>query len=205
MVCTGSYLLPEHHFNIYKIFENLKTFKKEELMDKVLVILGSKSDFQYMMGTVETLEEFGIDYSIRMASAHRVPNKLDEILEEEFEDNRCKVIIAAAGMAAHLPGVIASKKPLVPVIGVPMASSKLNGIDALLSIVQMPSSVPVATVAIGGAVNAAILAVQMLALRDESLYGKLSMLRVQIEAKIDEYDNDMISFRTARKSLDSKK
>lgn len=167
-------------------------------MSKVLIILGSMSDSEGVKSTIETLEDFGVDYSVRIASAHRTPNKLDEVLEEE---DQCKVIIAVAGMAAHLPGVIASKRPLIPVIGLPISNEPLNGIDALLSMVQMPNGVPIATVTINGFVNAAVLAVQILALADPSLYGKLLFMKSQVEAKVDDFDDKMINLINTRKNL----
>ena len=141
----------------------------------VAVVMGSQSDMEVMEGCVEQLVEFGIEPTVRIISAHRTPD-----IAAEFADNAAKkgikVIIAAAGMAAHLAGALAGRTTL-PVIGVPLAvKGGLDGIDALLSTVQMPPGVPVATVAIGkaGAKNAAILAVQILALSDETLARKLA-------------------------------
>jgi len=141
----------------------------------VAVVMGSQSDMEVMQGCVDQLIEFGIEPTVRIISAHRTPD-----IAAEFADNAAekgiKVIIAAAGMAAHLAGALAGRTTL-PVIGVPLAvKGGLDGIDALLSTVQMPPGVPVATVAIGkpGAKNAAILAVQILALSDEALAKKLA-------------------------------
>jgi 5-(carboxyamino)imidazole ribonucleotide mutase len=127
-----------------------------------------------MKGAGECLKEFGIEYKAHILSAHRVPEKLEEVLAE-LEGQGLQVIIAGAGLAAHLPGVIASKT-ILPVIGVPL-DAKLGGLDALYSIVQMPKSIPVATVGIDNSYNAAMLAVQILALNDESINSKLISFR----------------------------
>ncbi|MCB5224780.1 MAG: 5-(carboxyamino)imidazole ribonucleotide mutase [Candidatus Cloacimonadaceae bacterium] len=139
-------------------------------MPKVRVILGSKSDLPICEPLRQVLEEFGVDYDFHVSSAHRKPQKTAE-LAQQAENDGVKVIIAAAGMAAHLPGVLASHTVL-PVIGLPLDSGGLGGLDALLAIVQMPPGVPVASVAIGGAKNAALLAVQILALQDDELREK---------------------------------
>lgn len=127
----------------------------------VLILLGSSSDLETAKGCIELLKEFSINYKMVIASAHRTPELVEQNIEEA-EKTGTKVIIAMAGMAAHLPGVIASKTT-IPVIGVPLSSKNTGGLDALYSIVQMPTGYPVATVAIDGAKNAALLAVQMLA------------------------------------------
>jgi 5-(carboxyamino)imidazole ribonucleotide mutase len=127
----------------------------------VLILLGSSSDIETAKGCTELLKEFSINYKMVIASAHRTPELVEQNIEEA-EKAGTKVIIAMAGMAAHLPGVIASKTT-IPVIGVPLSSKNTGGLDALYSIVQMPTGYPVATVAIDGAKNAALLAVQMLA------------------------------------------
>ncbi len=144
----------------------------------VAVVMGSDSDVGVMQSCIDQLKAFGIDPVVRIISAHRTPD-----IAADFADNAqangIRVIIAAAGMAAHLAGALAGRTPL-PVIGVPLAAAQgLAGLDALLSTVQMPPGVPVATVAIGkaGAKNAAILAVQMLSLSDEDLAGKLDAFR----------------------------
>lgn len=124
------------------------------------IIMGSKSDLPTMEGCKEMLEQFGVPYELVIASAHRNPDKVHE-WAETAEERGIKVIIGAAGKAAHLCGVVAAFTPL-PVIGVPMKTSDLGGMDSLLSIVQMPTGVPVATVAINGAKNAAVLATQIL-------------------------------------------
>ena len=144
-------------------------------MKKVAIIMGSDSDLPVMKGCMEKLESFEIPYEAHIMSAHRTPE-----LSHEFSANAEKegfgVIIAAAGKAAHLAGVMAAGT-ILPVIGVPMKSSTLDGMDSLLSTVQMPSGIPVATVAIDGAANAAILAAQMLALSDADLAEKLHKMK----------------------------
>lgn len=140
---------------------------------KVAIVIGSKNDIEYLEGAKEILDEIGITYEINVLSAHRT---LDKVIDfsQKAEENEFGVIIACAGMAAHLPGVIAAKTWL-PVIGVPLPTSDIRGIDALLAIVQMPSGVPVATMAIGraGVKNAAILSAQILALEDVEIRAKL--------------------------------
>jgi len=140
-------------------------------LKKVAVIMGSDSDFPIVKDAVIELKSFGVPYEVRVMSAHRTPEIACEFASKAKE-NGFGVIIAAAGKAAHLAGVIAGHTTL-PVIGIPVKSSTLDGLDALLATVQMPAGIPVATVAIDGAKNAAILAVQMLALSDEVLADKL--------------------------------
>ncbi len=143
---------------------------------KVAIIFGSKSDTDKMKGAANCLKEFGIEYSAHVLSAHRVPEKLEKLEKDGYE-----VIIAGAGLAAHLPGVIASKTVL-PVIGVPIEAA-FNGMDALLSIVQMPKSIPVATVGVNNSYNAGMLAVQMLSLKCPELREKLIKFRKDMKAK----------------------
>ena len=140
---------------------------------KVLILMGSARDQEVMLKGAKLLEDLDISYQMEVSSAHRNPEKTKR-LAQEAEKKGVKVIIAGAGMAAHLPGVIASHTTL-PVIGVPLSASSLSGLDSLLSMVQMPSGIPVATMAIGeaGSKNAAILAIQILALSDEKLKNKL--------------------------------
>ncbi|MFQ6617966.1 MAG: 5-(carboxyamino)imidazole ribonucleotide mutase [Fidelibacterota bacterium] len=144
---------------------------------EVAVILGSKSDLDYMENCFKYLEYFGIDYVSKILSAHRNPEATVEFAASARRRG-FKVIIAAAGMAAHLPGVVASRTTL-PVIGVPIPSSHLNGTDALISMVQMPAGVPVATLAIGsaGAANAAILAAEIISLENRELEMKIDEFR----------------------------
>ncbi len=140
---------------------------------QILIVMGSSSDEKFMSECAKILDSFGIGYDMVVSSAHRTPQKTREIAVKAKESGY-RVIIAGAGGAAHLAGVIASETVL-PVIGVPLPSSHLSGMDALLSTVQMPGGIPVATVAIGepGAKNAGLLAVEILALTDESLHKKL--------------------------------
>lgn len=142
---------------------------------KVAVIMGSDSDFPVVKGCVKTLKSFGVPVEVRVLSAHRTPEEAAEF-SRTARGNGIGVIIAAAGKAAHLAGVLAAHTTL-PVIGIPIKSSTLDGLDALLSTVQMPSGIPVATVAIDGAKNAAVLAVEILALGDEELSAKLEKFR----------------------------
>lgn len=141
------------------------------MSEKVAIIMGSDSDFEIMKKTWDVLKEFGVESEIIVASAHRTPYRVLNYVEEAKEKG-IKVIIAGAGAAAHLGGVIASVTTL-PVIGVPIDATSLNGVDSLYATVQMPSGVPVATVAINGAKNAGILALQILALSDKEIELKL--------------------------------
>ena len=155
-------------------------------MKKVAVILGSDSDLKVMQGTFDTLSAMQIPYAVRIISAHRTPEAAAQFARGAQAEGY-GVIIAAAGKAAHLAGAMAANTVL-PVIGVPVKSSTLDGLDALLSTVQMPSGMPVATVAIDGAVNAALLAAQMLALSDNALSGRLTAYRAAQTAKVIEKD-----------------
>lgn len=147
---------------------------------KVAIIFGSKSDTDVMKGAANALKEFDISYEAFVLSAHRVPEKLTEIIKK-CENEGCEVIIAGAGLAAHLPGVIASQTVL-PVIGVPVRAA-LEGMDALLSIVQMPKSIPVATVGINNSYNAGMLAVQMLSIKYPEIKEKLVNSRIEMKKK----------------------
>jgi len=142
---------------------------------KVAVIMGSASDYNVMSQAVETLEQFEIPYEKRIVSAHRTPDLLVDYAKTA-KSRGIEVIIAGAGGAAHLPGMVASLTTL-PVIGVPVKSKALKGLDSLLSIVQMPAGIPVATVAIDGAKNAALIAISILALHDENLAKALDDFR----------------------------
>jgi 5-(carboxyamino)imidazole ribonucleotide mutase len=154
-------------------------------MKFVSIIIGSKSDYDVMKSCADTLETFGVQYELIISSAHRSPERTKAYIEEA-EEKGARVFIAAAGMAAHLAGVLASKT-VKPVIGVPMSASALSGIDALLSTVQMPAGMPVATVAIGkaGAINSAYLAMQIMALDSEDLRIKLQEDRVAKAKKVE--------------------
>lgn len=138
---------------------------------KVAIIMGSQSDLETMNAATEALKEFKISYHIEIVSAHRTPDKMNDFAKSA-RDNGFKIIIAGAGGAAHLPGMVASMTTL-PVIGVPVTIGKLQGLDALLSIAQMPKGVPVATMAVDNAFNAGLLAVRILSLEDKALDQKL--------------------------------
>ncbi len=144
-------------------------------MIKVGVIMGSKSDYEVMSEAVNVLEMFGVPYEKKIVSAHRTPELLFEYAKSA-KDRGIEVIIAGAGGAAHLPGMVASMTTL-PVVGVPVKSKTLNGLDSLLSIVQMPGGVPVGTMAINGAKNAGLYTVSILAIKDENLSKKLEEFR----------------------------
>ncbi len=145
------------------------------------ILMGSDSDFEIMKESAKVLKDFGVPFEVVVTSAHRTPERTLEYAKSA-RDRGLKVLIVGAGMAAHLAGVIAAKT-IIPVIGVPINSSSLNGIDALYSTLQMPSGIPVGTMAIGkaGAKNAALYAIQMLALSDENLQKKLDDFRQEFE------------------------
>ena len=151
---------------------------------RVLIVMGSRSDLPSMEGCMKQLDDFGVGYQVRVLSAHRTPDAVLE-LSRTAKENGFQVVIAAAGGAAHLAGVLASSTVL-PVIGIPIQTSALGGMDSLLSTVQMPQGVPVATVAIGkaGARNAAILACQMIGLSDPSLQDKIAQFKQEQAQKV---------------------
>ncbi len=151
------------------------------MIGKVAIVMGSISDAEIMSGAAEMLNSFGVENETFVISAHRNPNKAVEFAKNA-EANGFEVIIAGAGMAAHLPGVIAALTPL-PVIGVPTKSAALNGMDSLLAIVQMPSGVPVATVAIDGAKNAGILATQILSVKYPELREAIKQHKDKLAGK----------------------
>lgn len=159
---------------------------------KVSIIMGSTSDLEVMEGAAKILDEFEIPFEINALSAHRTPEAVEKFAREA-EGRGIKVIIAGAGMAAHLPGVIAAMTPL-PVIGVPIRAS-LDGLDAMLSILQMPPGIPVATVAINGAYNAGILSVQMLSLHDEAIREKLVQFKQNLKNKIVQANRDLMEVK----------
>jgi len=154
-------------------------------MKFVSIVIGSKSDYEIMRSCSDTLDAFGVSYEMIISSAHRSPERTKEYILSA-EKKGAQVFIAAAGMAAHLAGVLASKT-VKPIIGVPMSGSALSGIDALLSTVQMPAGMPVATVAIGkaGAINSAYLAMQILALNNDELAIKLKEDRIGKAKKVE--------------------
>ena len=155
-------------------------------VNKVGIIMGSDSDLPVMMAAVDFLKKMGVEYEITVASAHRTPARAAEFAETA-RDRGVKVIIAGAGMAAHLAGVLAAHTT-IPVIGVPIDSSSLKGMDSLLATVQMPPGIPVATMAVGkaGAKNGAILACQMLGISDQAMADKLAAFKAEMAAQVDE-------------------
>lgn len=161
------------------------------IMKKVAVIMGSDSDLPAVAGAIKQLKTFEIPFEAHVISAHRTPYEAERFAKSA-RDNGFGVIIAAAGKAAHLAGVIAAYTTL-PVIGLPIKSSTMDGLDSLLSTVQMPSGVPVATVAIGGAQNAAILAAQILGVSDEALAGKLLDFKAEMTEKVITKDAELQS------------
>lgn len=156
---------------------------------KVAIIMGSDSDLPVVKGAVDKLKEFNVPFEVHVMSAHRTPNEAAQF-SANAASNGFGVIISAAGKAAHLGGVLAAHT-ILPVIGLPIKSSTLDGLDALLSTVQMPSGIPVATVAIDGAANAAILAVEMLALSDNVLAEKLMEMKQQMAEAVRKKDAEI--------------
>ena len=155
-------------------------------MKKVAIIMGSDSDLPVLKGAFDTLKDLGIPYEAHVFSAHRTPVEAAHFAQNAYE-NGFAAIIAAAGKAAHLAGALAAQT-VIPVIGIPVKSSTLDGLDALLSTVQMPSGIPVATVAIDGSANAALLAAQIIAVEDAELAAKLDAKRKADAAKVLEKD-----------------
>ena len=160
-------------------------------MAKVSIVMGSDSDLQIMSQAAKVLEEFGVEYEMKIISAHRMPDIFVDYAKSA-KDRGVSVIIAGAGGAAHLPGMCAALFPL-PVIGVPIHTKALGGLDSLYSIVQMPSGIPVATVAINGAKNAGLLALKMLAITDAELLAKLNKysesMKDGVASKCDKLEN----------------
>ncbi len=159
---------------------------------KVAIIFGSRSDTDKMKGAASCLKEFEIKYKAFVLSAHRVPEHLEKTIKH-IEENGYEVIIAGAGLAAHLPGVIASKT-ILPVIGVPISASNLDGMDALLSIVQMPKPITVAAVGINNSYNAGMLAVEMLALKYSDIRNKLIEFRKKMKEDFIADNDEPIEF-----------
>ena len=153
---------------------------------KVAIIMGSDSDFGVMKAAVETLKSFSVEVELTVASAHRTPQKVHDFVK----NSDAQIFIAAAGMAAHLAGVVASLTTK-PVIGVPINSEPFKGLDSLLSTVQMPSGIPVATMAVNGAKNAALFATEILALQNEELAKKLISYREKMAAEIEIKDKKL--------------
>lgn len=150
--------------------------------------MGSKSDYPKLEEGIDLLEKYDIEVVVRALSAHRTPNQLMEFLKEI--ENNTDVIIAAAGKAAHLPGVIASYT-LIPVVGLPIKSSTMDGIDSLLSIVQMPKGIPVATVTIDSGINASLMALQIMSIKYPKLKENLKLYREEMKAKVLEDDENL--------------
>ncbi|MGO1368361.1 MAG: 5-(carboxyamino)imidazole ribonucleotide mutase [Senegalia sp. (in: firmicutes)] len=158
---------------------------------KVSIIMGSISDKEIGKKTVDILEKFNIEYEVKVISAHRTPEKAVEFIKYA-EENDVEVIIAIAGKAAHLAGVLAGLS-ILPVIGIPAKSSTMDGLDSLLSTVQMPKGVPVATVAINGGENAALLAIQMLSLKYPKLKESLKEYKLELKKQVEEM-NEALNF-----------
>jgi 5-(carboxyamino)imidazole ribonucleotide mutase len=161
---------------------------EENTVKKVMIIMGSYNDLDIVSPAFSQLEEFGIPFEKYVASAHRTPEKVTALVKSTKE-NGFGVVIAAAGMAAHLAGVVASQTVL-PVIGVPLKGS-FEGLDALLSTVQMPAGIPVATVAVNGSKNAAVLAAEILSVSDDELYNKLIAYRQKLADFVEEKDREL--------------
>ncbi len=155
-------------------------------MAQVSIVMGSDSDMPVMAKAAETLDKLGVSYEMRIISAHREPDVFFDYAKTA-EDRGVKVVIAGAGMAAHLPGMCAAIFPM-PVIGIPMHTTSLGGRDSLYSIVQMPSGIPVATVAIGGGVNAGLLAARILAVSDRGLLGRLKEYTAEMKESVEKKD-----------------
>ncbi|KQX06374.1 N5-carboxyaminoimidazole ribonucleotide mutase [Leifsonia sp. Root1293] len=155
------------------------------------IVMGSDSDWSVMSDAAQTLREFGVPFEVQVVSAHRTPRKMIDY-GTDARGRGLKVIIAGAGGAAHLPGMLASVTVL-PVVGVPVPLSRLDGLDSLLSIVQMPAGVPVATVSIGGAKNAALIAVKILATADDALADKLAAYAEDLAALVEKKNTDLQS------------
>jgi 5-(carboxyamino)imidazole ribonucleotide mutase len=162
---------------------------EERMARRVLILMGSDSDLRVMKAASDALAELRLGHEVHIASAHRTPEKTRALVQSAAADG-FGAIIAGAGAAAHLPGVVASMTTL-PVIGVPIASGALNGVDALYAIVQMPQGMPVATVAIDGAYNAGLLAAQMLALEDAELGERLAAYRHRLAERVEEKDRKL--------------
>ncbi len=158
---------------------------------KAAIVMGSKSDYPVVKKAEGILREFNVEFETRIISAHRTP-RVAERFAKNAEADGIEVIIAAAGKAAHLAGVLAATTPL-PVIGIPMKSSTMDGLDSLLSVVQMPKGVPVATVAIDGAENAALLAIQMMSIKYPELREKIKNYKVKMEEEIIKTDEEFVS------------
>ena len=169
---------------------------------KISIVMGSDSDLKTMKPAIDVIEEFGIEMNVSILSAHRTPLEMMEYAKNA-EENNIKVIIAGAGGSAHLPGMVASLTH-IPVIGVPVESKTLKGIDSLLSIVQMPAGIPVATVAINGSKNAGILAIEIISLFDEKINKKLKTYREKTRESV-RIKNDKLNKFGVKKYFDNYK
>lgn len=156
----------------------------------VSIIMGSDSDLPIMKDCAKFLEQMGISYEMKILSVHRTPEKATQYANE-LKENNVKIVIAGAGGAAHLPGVFAAMLPTVPVIGIPIHTKTLGGVDSLYSIVQMPSGIPVATVAINGAKNAGILATSILAVGNEEIKNKLENFKNSLKDAVSNKDEKL--------------
>ncbi len=163
--------------------------KSKPLRPLVAIIMGSQSDMPTMQDGIQLLKEFGIPVHVEVVSAHRTPKRMYAFADSAHREG-IKVIIAGAGGSAHLPGMVAAMTS-VPVIGVPVHTKKLNGLDSLLSIVQMPKGIPVATVAIDNSTNAALLALRMLAMNDEAIYQKLDLYLKDLERQVQKMNKNI--------------
>jgi len=180
-VCNQPTAWADHSFIIVD-WSALIVFYGGKRMKKIGIVMGSASDLPVVEKAIKVLQEYEVPFEVRVLSAHRCPDEA-RIFASTARENGFGVLIGAAGMAAHLAGALAANSTL-PVIGIPCKSSVLDGMDALLATVQMPSGIPVATVAIDGAKNAAILAMQILAVADEELSAKLDAAREQAKAEV---------------------
>lgn len=160
---------------------------------KIAIVMGSDSDLKIMKQAGHALKDFGVSFEMKIVSAHRTPVEMQKFAAEAASKN-FKIIIAGAGGAAHLPGMIAAST-ILPVIGVPVVTTKLKGLDALLSIAQMPRGVPVACVAVDNAYNAGLLAVRMLALSDEKLRSKLVKFQLKQKLKVKKANQSLLRFK----------
>jgi 5-(carboxyamino)imidazole ribonucleotide mutase len=185
-------MLRNYKFKVYFCLSTNDNCKKEEMKPLISIIMGSTSDLKVMEKAAEVLESMQIPFEMNALSAHRTPEEVEKFARGA-SGRGIKVIIAGAGMAAHLPGVIAAMTPL-PVIGVPIMAS-LDGLDALLAIVQMPPGIPVATVAIDGAMNAGILAAQMLATGNPDLMQKTIAYKEGLKQKIVKANEELSAVR----------
>lgn len=174
------------HYLLEILINNRYTHKEKKAMAKVGIVMGSDSDMPVMAKAADILEELGITYEMTIISAHREPDVFFEYAKNA-EEKGFKVIIAGAGMAAHLPGMCAAIFPM-PVIGIPMHTTSLGGRDSLYSIVQMPSGIPVATVAINGGANAGLLAARILATSDEALLTRLKAYSANMKEQVQKKD-----------------